>query len=170
MKLCFENRNYHDLFSGIVKNSKLVFELWKRDEREKKTKDVRYVKKEIVTIEGITASAGSFNHVVKAGKFLFLTSQLAVDLKTGTILGGDIGEQTKQALENIKFLLHSSGASMEDIVKVVVYLKNVTDFDEMNQVYQRYFKKGQEPARVTIQALSPIPGIDIEIEAIAVLP
>ncbi|MFX0064242.1 MAG: RidA family protein [Candidatus Hermodarchaeota archaeon] len=128
------------------------------------------MKKEIVTIEGITASASPFNHVVKAGKFLFLTSQLAVDLKTGTILGGDIGAQTRQALDNIKFLLHASGASMDDIVKVVVYLKKVTDFDEMNQVYQHYFKKGQEPARVTIQAHSPIKGIDIEIEAIAVLP
>ncbi|MFX1537757.1 MAG: RidA family protein [Promethearchaeota archaeon] len=128
------------------------------------------MKKEIVTIEGITTPAGPFNHVVKAGKFLFLTTQLSIDLKTGKILGGDIGEQTRQALENIKFLLHSSGASMEDIVKVVVYLKNVKDFDEMNQVYQNYFKKGQEPARVTIQALSPITGIDIEIEAIAVLP
>lgn len=57
---------------------------------------------------------------------------------------------------------------MDNVVKVSVYLRDVKDFEAMNEVYKEYFKEGQEPARVTIQALSPIIGIDIEIEAVAV--
>jgi enamine deaminase RidA (YjgF/YER057c/UK114 family) len=55
-------------------------------------------------------------------------------------------------------------------VKVVVYMRDINDFDKMDQIYRDYFTKGQEPARVTIQALSPIEGIDIEVEVTAVLP
>ena len=128
------------------------------------------MKKEIKTIPEIQSPDSPFNHVVRAGEFLFLTSQLSADLKTGRILGGNIVEQTRQALENVKFLLESCGATMDDIVKVIVYMRDVTDFDKMNQVYREYFTKGQEPARVTIQALSPIEGIEIEIEVTAVLP
>jgi 2-iminobutanoate/2-iminopropanoate deaminase len=126
------------------------------------------MKKEIINVRGIAPSAGPFNHVVRAGGFLFLTSQLSVDLHTNEILPGSISEQTRKALGNLKFLLESSGGDMGDVVKVVVYLKDIKDFDEMNSVYREYFVSGQEPARVTIQARSPIESIDIEIEAIAV--
>ena len=129
------------------------------------------MKKEIVDLKGIIAPPSPFNHVVKAGNFIFLSSQLSADLKVHKILGGTIHEQTKQALENIKFLLESSGSSMDDIVKVVIYMKDVkNDFNAMNEVYREYFKKGEEPARVTVQALSPIEKIDIEIEATAIIP
>lgn len=128
------------------------------------------MKKEIVKINGIRKPQSPFNHVIKAGNLLFLTSQLSVDLKTDKILSGNITEQTRQALENIKFLLESSGATMDDILKVVVYMRDIKDFDQMNRIYRKYFLEGQEPARVTIQALSPIKDIDIEIEVIALLP
>ena len=128
------------------------------------------MKKEIIKINGIKNPIAPFNHVVKAGNLLFLSSQLSADLKTNKILEGGIIEQTRQTLENIKFLLKSSGASMNDILKVVVYMKDIKDFVLMNRVYREYFKKGQEPARVTIQAISPIENINIEIEVIALLP
>lgn len=128
------------------------------------------MKKEIIKIKGIKKPQSPFNHVVKAGNLLFLTSQLSIDLKTGNFLGGNITEQTKQALENIKFLLESSGATMDDILKVIVYMRDINDFEQMNRIYRKYFSEGQEPARVTIQALSPIKDIDIEIEVIALLP
>ena len=129
-----------------------------------------HVKKEIIKINGIKHPEAPFNHVVRAGNFLFLSSQLSAELKTNKIIEGNIEEQTKQALENIKFLLESSGATMNDIIKVVIYLREIKDFDQMNRVYVEYFKKGQEPARVTVQAVSPIKNIDIEIEVIAILP
>lgn len=126
------------------------------------------MKKEIIKIEGVASPSAPFNHVVKANGFLFITSQLSANIKTGEILPGSVSEQTRRALENLKFLLESSGGKMEDIVKVVVYLKDVKDFDEMNAVYREYFEPGEEPARVTIQAPSPIESIAVEIEAIAV--
>jgi 2-iminobutanoate/2-iminopropanoate deaminase len=129
------------------------------------------MRKEIVKIAGIANPPSPFNHVVKAGNFIFLSSQLSADLKTNKILSGNIREQTKQSLENIKFLLESSGSSMDNIVKVVIYMKDVKkDFKEMNEVYSRYFHKGREPARVTVQALSPIENIDIEIDATSIIP
>ena len=126
------------------------------------------MKKEIIDVRGVAPSAGPFNHVVRAGGLLFLSSQLSANLHTNEILPGSISEQTRKALENLKFLLESSGGNMENVVKVVVYLKDIKDFDEMNSVYREYFASGREPARVTIQARSPIEAIDIEIEAIAV--
>ena len=129
------------------------------------------MKKEIIQVKGIIAPLSPFNHVVKAGNFIFLSSQLSADLKVHKIIGGNISEQTKQALENIKFLLKSAGSSMDNIVKIVIYMKDVkNDFNAMNEVYRKYFKKGEEPARVTVQALSPIEKIDIEIEATAIIP
>ena len=128
------------------------------------------MKKEIMMINGIKNPDAPLNHVVKAGNLLLLSSQLSADLKTNKILRGTITKQTRQALENIKFLLESSGATMDNIIKIIVYMRNIKDFNQMNRVYRGYFNKGQKPARVTIQAISPIKNIDIEIEATALLP
>ncbi len=128
------------------------------------------MKKEIINVPGIHSPETSFNHIVRAGDFLFLSSQLSADLRTGTILSGDIARQTRQALENVRLLLASCGATMDDIVRVVIYLRNADDRCKVNQVYREYFTEGQEPAKVTVLAPSPIEGIDIEVEITAVLP
>ena len=130
----------------------------------------RMVKKEIIKIEGVADIPSPLNHVVRAGNFLFLSSQLSADLKEHRLIEGDIRHQTQKAMENIKFLLEQAGSSLDNIVKTVIYMKRVKeDFEGMNEVYQHFFKKGYEPARVTIQASSPLEGIDIEIEATAVI-
>jgi 2-iminobutanoate/2-iminopropanoate deaminase len=128
------------------------------------------MKKEVITIPGVRTSGATFNHVVKAGGFLFLTSQLSADFTTGQILPGDIAAQIRRALENIRVLLTSCGATMDDIVKAVLYLRDVNDRHKVNEVYREYFTKGQEPAKVTVQAASPIEGVDIEIEVTAIAP
>lgn len=125
------------------------------------------MKKKVMIIPGITQPDLPFNHVIQAGSFLFLTSQLSSDLKTGGIKNGTIDEQTRQSLDNIKLLLEGCGATMDDIVKTVIYMRDMKDFDKINEVYCEYFTKGNEPTRVAMQAISPLEGIDIEIEAIA---
>ncbi|RLE47302.1 RidA family protein [Candidatus Woesearchaeota archaeon] len=127
------------------------------------------MKKEILNIDGVAKPPAPFNHVVKAGGFLFVTSQLSTDLKTNEILPGCVSEQARKALENLKFLVESAGSSMKNIVKVVIYMKDIADFDEINKVYKEFFNEGEAPARVAIQALSPIKGVDVEIEAVAVV-
>ena len=126
--------------------------------------------KHVVVVPGIAAPPSPFNHVVRAGDFLFVSSQLSVDLGTHALLSGDIASQTRQALENLKLLLERCGASLEDVVKTTVYLRDVGEFAAMNQVYGEYFQKATAPARVTIQAPSPLPGISVEIDAVAHLP
>jgi|SRR5579859_3462297 len=126
--------------------------------------------KQIPTIRGLAKPPSPFSHVVKANGFLFLSSQLSVNLQTHTLLPGTMAEQTAQSLDNIKFLLESCSAGMEDIVDVTIFMRDVSKFDEMNEVYRTYFKDGEEPARVTVQAPSPLAGIDIEIKVLAVVP
>ncbi len=128
------------------------------------------MKKKVMNIAGLRPSETAFSHVVSAGGFLFLTSQLSADLATGRILPGDITEQTTRAMDNVRLLLTACGARMDDVVKVVIYLRNAHDRDKVNEVYRRYFTSGQEPAKVTVQAASPIQGVDVEIEITAVAP
>ncbi len=126
------------------------------------------MKKQVINLTGVKKPTTGFNHVVKAGNFIFLSSQLSTDLKTGAIIKGNIKKQTKRAMENIKYLLSECGCTMDNIVKVVIYFRNTVDREEINGVYKKYFTPGQEPAKVSVQATSPIEGIDIEIEVVAV--
>ncbi len=128
------------------------------------------MKKSVVAISGVRPPDTGFSHVVRAGGFLFLASQLSADLATGKILPGDIAEQTSNALENVKRLLAACGASMDDVVRAVVYLRRATDRDKVNGVYKRYFTRGEEPVKVTVVAPSPIDSVDVEIEVTAVAP
>ena len=127
------------------------------------------MKKLVVDLTEVKKPTTGFNHIVKAGNFIFLSSQLSTDLKTGEIIKGDIRKQTKRAMENIKYLLSQCACGMDDIVKVVIYFKNANDRKEINNIYKQYFTPGQEPAKVSVQALSPIEGIDVEIEVTAVM-
>lgn len=126
------------------------------------------MKKLIVDLTEVKKPTTGFNHIVKAGNFIFLSSQLSTDLKTGEIIKGNIRKQTKRAMENIKYLLSQCGCGMDDIVKVVIYFRDANDRKEINNIYKQYFTPGQEPAKVSVQASSPIDGIDVEIEVTAV--
>ncbi len=126
------------------------------------------MKKQVVNFAEIKKPTTGFNHAVKAGNFIFLSSQLSTDLKTGGIISGDIKKQTKRAMENIKYLLSQCGSSMDDIVRIVIYFRNPKDRAAINEIYKQYFTYGQEPAKISIQAPSPIKGIDVEIEATAI--
>lgn len=123
--------------------------------------------KKIISADGVKKPDSPFSHVVRSGGFIFLTSQLSTDLRTNKIIGGTVVEQTRRALGNVQLLLRSAGSEMGDIVKVVVYMRDIGRFKEMNAAYREYFKKGEEPARTTVQAQSPIEGVDVEIDVIA---
>lgn len=126
------------------------------------------MKKEVVKLKNVKQPSTDFHHVVKAGNLVFSSSQLSVNLKNGELLKGDIKIQTRKAMENIKYLLSQCGCVMDNIVKITIYFRNVSDRKNINKVYKKYFTVGQEPTKVSIQAPSPIDGIDVEIEAVAV--
>jgi 2-iminobutanoate/2-iminopropanoate deaminase len=121
--------------------------------------------KEVFKTNRAPAPIGPYSQAVKAGSLLFISGQGPIDPKTGKKVAGDIKEQTRQVLENIKGILEAAGLTLENVVKVNVYLKNMNDFPKMNEVYKEYFKENP-PARTTVQATPPA-DIDVEIDAIA---
>lgn len=124
-------------------------------------------KREVLSVPGVAPTKGPFSHVVRGGGLLFLTSQLSCDLATGEILPGDIRQQTRRALGNAERLLEGAGSGLDRVLRVRVYLRRLEDFAAMDEVYREVFVDGNEPARVTVQAPSPIAGVDIEIEVTA---
>jgi len=109
---------------------------------------------------------GPYSQGVKAGNFLFVAGQGPSDPKTGQMAAEEIETQTRQTLTNIKGIVEASGLSMRDVVKVSIFLKSVDDFKKMNEVYKTFFPENP-PARTTVEAKLPAPGMLIEIDVVA---
>ncbi len=92
---------------------------------------------------------GPYNQAVKAGKFLFVSGQLAIDPKEGKIVAETVTLQTRQVMENIKAILEAAGYGLKDIVLSNVYLSSMALFDEFNNAYAKYFD-AEFPARATV--------------------
>lgn len=127
------------------------------------------MEKQVVVIPGIAKSGLAFSHVVRAGGVLYLTSQLSCDLKTGLIEPGDAAGQTRNALANVRYLLENAGSSLSKVVKAVVYMRHASDLPEIDKAYREFFPDGEYPARVAVEAASPIADVDVEIEIIALV-
>lgn len=120
-----------------------------------------------VDTEKAPAAIGPYSQGIMVGQLIFTSGQLPMD-PTGKLVDGGIGEQTERALENMKAVLESAGASMGNVVKVTVFLKDMGDFNEMNKVYSSYFSK-DPPARSCVQVAKLPKDVRIEVESIAVL-
>ena len=111
---------------------------------------------------------GPFSHAVKAGGFLFVTGQMPTLINDPTkLIEGDIISQTHQVMKNLKTVLSSANASLENVVFVRIYLVNFQDFDKMNAVYKSYFSSDKLPARTCIGVTGLAVGASIEIDLIA---
>lgn len=102
----------------------------------------------------------------RGGNYIFTAGQVAWDQNGDVVAHGDVSQQTVQTLNNVKSVLEEGGASLDDVVKCNVYLKDIADFQAMNAVFARYFPN-DPPARTTVQALLAEPEMLVEIEAIA---
>ncbi|HET6484777.1 MAG TPA: Rid family detoxifying hydrolase [Spirochaetia bacterium] len=122
--------------------------------------------KEIVKTDGAPAPVGPYSQGVVAGKLLFVAGQTPKDPRTGQI-PQDFKAQVEQCLRNIQAIVTAAGATLADVVKVNAYLKDLGQFKAFNEVYERVFQ-APYPARTTVGA--DLPGIAVEIDAIAVLP
>jgi 2-iminobutanoate/2-iminopropanoate deaminase len=109
---------------------------------------------------------GPYSQGIVVGGFLFVSGQGAVDPKSGRMAGSDIESQTRQTLTNVKNIVEGAGMSMRDVVRVGVYLKNMKDFKQMNEVYKSFFNE-TPPARTTVQVELPLPEMLIEIDVVA---
>ncbi|CAB50156.1 RidA family protein [Pyrococcus abyssi] len=122
--------------------------------------------KEVIFTEKAPKPIGPYSQAIKVGNFIFVAGQIPIDPETGEIVKGDIKEQTKRVIENIKAILEEAGASLNDVVKVTVYLKDLNDFAKMNEVYSEYFGESK-PARVAVEVSRLPKDVLIEMEAIA---
>ncbi len=108
---------------------------------------------------------GPYSPAVSIGEFIYSSGQVGINAD-GKFTSEDVKGQTKQALENLKNILEDNGSSLDDIVKVTVFLRDMEDFTEMNDIYSRYFTKPY-PARSTV-AVNGLPlNARVEIEVIA---
>jgi 2-iminobutanoate/2-iminopropanoate deaminase len=130
------------------------------------------MKKEIVDVPGISKHLKKegipLSAVVRAGNLVFVSGQPPVDRRTGKIPLVNVTQQTKMVLENIKVCLEAAGSSLDKVVKCTVYITNAAYFDEVNDVYRKYFKR-KPPARVFCTVGSWPKKFDVEIECIAVV-
>jgi len=102
------------------------------------------------------------------GALVYTAGQIALDPQTGEVVGGTIKDQTKRVLENIKAIVEAGGSDLDHVVKTTVFLKDMGDFAEMNEVYGSYFNK-IPPARSTIEVSRLPRDVRVEIEAVAVI-
>jgi 2-iminobutanoate/2-iminopropanoate deaminase len=124
------------------------------------------MRKEVVYTDKAPKPIGPYSQAVKVGPWLFLSGQIPIDPRSGEVVDGDIEVQTRRVLENVKAILESMGYTLDDVVKVTVYLADLKDFPRFNNVYSEYFKD-KPPARTTVQVAGLPRNAKIEIDVIA---
>ena len=112
------------------------------------------------------AALGPYSQAIADGDWLFLSGQIPIDPKTGKLVDGDIEDQTRQVLCNIRSVLEAAGASLQDVRKATLFVTDLGDFVRINQVYES-FLGSVAPARSTVQVAALPLGAAIEIEVIA---
>ncbi|MEM9980528.1 MAG: RidA family protein [Cyanobacteria bacterium P01_D01_bin.2] len=124
----------------------------------------------IVQTENAPAPVGPYNQaVVASGEMVFVSGQVALD-PDGTLVGtGDVAAQTKQCLDNLSAVLKAAGATLANVVKTSVFLKDMNDFGTMNGVYATYFDEATAPARACVEVARLPKDVLVEIECIAVI-
>jgi 2-iminobutanoate/2-iminopropanoate deaminase len=109
---------------------------------------------------------GPYSQGIKAGGFVFVSGQVALDPKTGALVGSDVAAQTERVLKNLQAVVEAAGSDLERVVKATVYLRTMADFAAMNEVYARYFKT-EPPARATVAVAGLPKDALVEIDVIA---
>ena len=123
--------------------------------------------KKIISTKEAPAAVGPYSQAVRVGSTVYCAGQIPLDPKSGQIVPGDIGAQTRRVLENIAAVLRAESLGFENIVKTTIFLTNLNDFQTVNEIYGSYFKK-EPPARSTVQVPALPKGANVEIEVIAV--
>ncbi len=126
------------------------------------------MQKEIIHTENAPAPIGPYSQGVKAGNFIFLSGQIAIDAATGALVTDNIHAETHQVMKNIVALLTASNASTFNIVKTTIFLSDMALFADVNEVYGTYFN-GNEPARETVAVKGLPKNVHVEISVTAFL-
>ncbi len=123
--------------------------------------------KEIVSTDKAPGAIGPYSQAIKGGGMVFCSGQIPIDPVTGEFVSDKVAEQTEQVLRNLSEVLRAAGTSLDNVVKTTVFLADMNDFSEMNEVYGRFFNENK-PARATIQAARLPRDSRVEIDCIAI--
>ncbi len=124
--------------------------------------------KQAVATANAPAAIGPYSQAIKANGFVYTAGQVAIDPATQNMLQGDVKQQTERVCQNLKAVLEAAGSSFDRVVKTTVFLKTMSDFPAMNEVYAKYFVQ-PSPARSTV-AVAGLPKdalVEIDVVALA---
>ena len=123
--------------------------------------------KQTIFTKNAPEAIGPYSQAIKAGNFLFLSGQIAIDPDTGELIKNDFTQQCHRVMNNIKAVLEAGGSSLEKLVKVNVSLLDMNNFVQFNEIYAQYVGESK-PARACVEVSRLPKDVDIEIEAIAI--
>lgn len=124
--------------------------------------------KETISTEKAPGAIGPYSQAVKTGNMVFCSGQIPIDPATGNFVSDDVAEQTRQVLTNLSAVLEAAGTNLNNVVKTTVFLADMNDFTQMNEIYAEFFSENK-PARATVQAARLPRDARVEIECIAVV-
>jgi len=122
----------------------------------------------VVSTPAAPAAIGPYAQAIVAGGTVYCSGQIAIDPKNGELVEGDVATQTRQVLSNLDAVLAAAGATRADVVRCTIFLTDMDDFSAVNEVYADFFGEVR-PARATVAVAGLPKGVDVEIDAIAVL-
>jgi 2-iminobutanoate/2-iminopropanoate deaminase len=125
--------------------------------------------KEVISTPNAPSAIGPYSQAIRAGNLLFVSGQISIDPSTGNVIDDKtIQGQTRRVLQNLIAIVEAAGGSAQSIVKTTVFLRDMSDFAEMNAVYSTFFT-ASPPARATVEAARLPRDVSIEIDCIAVI-
>ena len=122
--------------------------------------------REAVSTPNAPKAIGPYSQAIRANGFIFISGQVAFDPATGNLISGGIEQQTEQVMKNLSAILQEAGSGWDKVVKTTVFLKNLSEFGQMNEVYGR-FCKNAPPARSTVEVARLPRDVSVEIDVIA---
>jgi len=122
--------------------------------------------REVIATSDGPKAIGPYSQAIRANGLVFLSGQISLDPATQQLISGDVAAQTERVLQNLAGILKAAGSSVEQVVKTTVFLKNMSDFAAMNEVYGRYFTQAP-PARSTVEVARLPKDVLVEIDVIA---
>ncbi len=123
--------------------------------------------REVIATDDGPKAIGPYSQAIKANGLIFLSGQIPLDPSTQQLIAGDVAAQTERVLQNLAGVLKAAGSSLQQVVKTTVFLKNMSEFAAMNEVYGRYFTEAP-PARSTVEVARLPKDVLVEIDVIAV--
>ena len=124
------------------------------------------MQKTVISTNNSPAAIGPYSQAIRFNELVFVSGQIPIDPESGKVIKGNIKEQTKQVLENLKNILQAGGSSLQNILRTTIFLSDMDDYAMVNEAYAQYFESSP-PSRSTVQVSRLPRDVHIEIDAIA---